>query len=113
MKDGIGAGFTHADHPALASQLYAAYARATQARMLASVVGEEGLTDTDRRYLALGRDFERALVHQEAARSLEQSMEAGWALLRQLPIAELTRLSDAQIKAQIRADQAPVENAAA
>jgi V/A-type H+/Na+-transporting ATPase subunit B len=109
MKDGIGAGFTHADHPALASQLYAAYARATQARMLASVVGEEGLTDTDRRYLALGRDFERALVHQEAARSLEQSMEAGWALLRQLPVAELTRLSDAQIKAHL----APAEATAA
>ena len=58
MKDGTGKGYTHADHPALASQLYAAYARATQARLLASVVGEDGLSDTDRRYLAFGTAFE-------------------------------------------------------
>jgi V/A-type H+/Na+-transporting ATPase subunit B len=67
------------------------------------VVGEEGLTDTDRRYVKLGSEFERALVHQPAARSLAHSMQAGWALLRQLPVTELTRLSDAQIKAHLAA----------
>lgn len=98
MKDGTGRGYTHADHPALASQLYAAYARATQARLLASVVGEEGLSETDRRYLAFGTDFERRLVHQTSARTLAQSMEVGWELLRALPRSELSRLSDAQIE---------------
>ncbi len=97
MKDGTGARYTEADHPALASQLYAAYARAAQARVLASVVGEDGLADTDRRYLRLGTAFEQTLVHQEAARTLEQSMAAGWQLLAGLPRTELTRLSDAQI----------------
>ncbi len=97
MKDGIGADYTHPDHPALASQLYAAYARSAQARVLASVVGEDGLAETDRRYLAFGDAFERRLVHQESARTLEQSMAIGWSLLRALPAAELTRLSDAQI----------------
>jgi len=97
MKDGTGARYTHADHPALASQLYAAYARATQARVLASVVGEEGLADTDRRYLRFGTAFEQTLVSQEGARTLEQSMALGWQLLAGLPVAELTRLSDAQI----------------
>ena len=58
MKDGAGGKYTHPDHPALSSQLYAAYARAVQARVLASVVGEEGLADTDRRYLRFGTDFE-------------------------------------------------------
>jgi V/A-type H+-transporting ATPase subunit B len=101
MKDGTGKGYTHADHPALASQLYAAYARATQARLLASVVGEEGLSETDRRYLAFGADFERKLVHQSGARTLAQSMEVGWALLRALPRSELSRLSDAQIEAHL------------
>ncbi|MCK6427510.1 MAG: V-type ATP synthase subunit B [Burkholderiaceae bacterium] len=101
MKDGTGKGYTHADHPALASQLYAAYARATQARLLASVVGEEGLSETDRRYLAFGADFERKLVHQSGARTLAQSMEVGWALLRRLPRSELSRLSDAQIEAHL------------
>jgi V/A-type H+-transporting ATPase subunit B len=106
MKDGTGKGYTHEDHPALASQLYAAYARATQARLLASVVGEDGLSDTDRRYLAFGTAFERRLIHQARARTLEDSMDAGWALLRGLPLAELSRLSDAQI-AQHLAPAAP------
>jgi V/A-type H+-transporting ATPase subunit B len=101
MKDGTGKGYTHPDHPALASQLYAAYARATQARLLASVVGEEGLSESDRRYLTLGTAFERELVNQPAARTLEQSMQAGWQLLRALPRNELTRLSDAQIDAHL------------
>ena len=98
MKDGTGGKYTHPDHPALASQLYAAYARAVQARVLASVVGEEGLAETDRRYLAFGSAFETGLVHQNEARTLEQSMEVGWKLLAGLPRSELTRLSDAQIE---------------
>jgi V/A-type H+-transporting ATPase subunit B len=101
MKDGTGKGYTHPDHPALASQLYAAYARATQARLLASVVGEEGLSDSDRRFLALGGAFESRLVHQAAARTLAQSMDVGWNLLRALPRNELARLSDAQIDAHL------------
>jgi V/A-type H+-transporting ATPase subunit B len=98
MKDGTGKGFTHEDHPALASQLYAAYARAVQARVLASVVGEEGLSETDRSYLAFGAQFEKQLVHQGSARTLEQSLEVGWRLLRGLPVGELIRLSDTQIE---------------
>ena len=101
MKDGIGEGYTSPDHPALSSQLYAAYARSTQTRLLASVVGEDGLSDTDRRYLAFGKDFETTLVRQDRPRMLEDSMEVGWALLRNLPQAELTRLSDAQIEAHL------------
>ena len=101
MKDGTGAKYTDPDHPALASQLYAAYARAAQARVLASVVGEEGLADTDRKYLRFGTAFERTLASQSEARTLEQSMAIGWALLADLPGSELTRLSDAQITAHI------------
>jgi V/A-type H+-transporting ATPase subunit B len=110
MKDGTGAHYTHPDHPALASQLYAAYARAVQARVLSSVVGEEGLADTDRRYLAFGAAFERELVHQDGARTLEESMAVGWRLLARLPVAELTRLSDAQIEqhlASLRRESGP------
>ena len=101
MKDGTGAKYTHPDHPALASQLYAAYARAAQVRILASVVGLEGLVDSDRRYLAFGAAFEQTLVSQKEARTLEQSMAIGWKLLADLPRNELTRLSDAQIEAHI------------
>jgi len=101
MKDGTGGKYTHPDHPALSSQLYAAYARAVQARVLASVVGEEGLAETDRQYLAFGAAFERDLVSQTSARTLEQSMDIGWKLLAGLPKSELTRLSDAQIAAHL------------
>jgi V/A-type H+-transporting ATPase subunit B len=101
MKDGTGGKYTHPDHPALSSQLYAAYARAAQARVLASVVGVEGLADTDRRYLKFGTAFEQTLASQDSARTLEQSMALGWRLLAGLPKSELTRLSDAQIALHI------------
>jgi len=101
MKDGTGAKYTHADHPPLASQLFASYARGTQARILAGVVGEEGLSETDRKYLEFANRFEQELVNQRDARSLEESMNVGWQLLRVLPKSELTRLSDAQIAANI------------
>ncbi|MDV3239829.1 MAG: V-type ATP synthase subunit B [Gammaproteobacteria bacterium] len=102
MKDGTGKGFTHPDHPDLANQLYAAYARATQVRVLASVVGSEGLTGTDRLYLRFGEGFEGEFANQgNQRRALEQSMEIGWRLLSLLPHGELHRLTDAQIAAHI------------
>jgi V/A-type H+-transporting ATPase subunit B len=97
MKDGTGGNYTGPDHPALASQLYAAYARAVQTRVLASVVGEEGLPETDKSYLAFGTVFEQQLLRQDAPRTLEESMALGWRTLRGLPRSELHRLSDAQI----------------
>jgi V/A-type H+-transporting ATPase subunit B len=104
-KNGTGKGYTHRDHPALASQLFASYARAVQTRLLASVVGEEGLSDSDRAYLAFGNAFERELIGQADARGLEDSMQAGWRVLRGLPRAELTRLSDAQIGEHLESAQ--------
>jgi V/A-type H+-transporting ATPase subunit B len=97
MKDGTGEGYTDPDHPALAAQLYAAYARAQQARVLSSVVGEEGLSAVDQGYLAFGREFEEGVVGQPQARTLEESMGVAWEALRVLPATELHRLSDAQI----------------
>ena len=99
MKDGTGEHLTHADHPALAAQLYAAYSRAQQTRVLASVVGEDGLSETDRRFLVFGERFETRVIQQGgSARSLEESMAAGWEVLAELPLTELHRLSDRQIR---------------
>jgi len=102
MDNGIGEGYTHRDHPALAHQLFAAYARSARVRVLASVMGMEGLSDTDKRYLQFGDAFESDLVSQVGPRTLEESMEIGWRLLRVLPEVELSRLSDAQIERYIR-----------
>jgi len=98
MKDGTGEGLTSADHSGLSAQLYAAYARALHARILASVVGEEGLSETDQRFLNFGSYFEKNLVNQSSARSLDESMNVSWEALKLLPRKELHRLSDGQIK---------------
>jgi V/A-type H+-transporting ATPase subunit B len=97
MKDGTGDGYTHRDHPALANQLYAAYAKAVQARVLAAVVGEDGVSEIDQRYLCFGRGFEAEFLAQEGRRTLEESMALGWRLLGCLPRSEMNRLSDRQI----------------
>jgi V/A-type H+/Na+-transporting ATPase subunit B len=98
MSSGIGEGYTHPDHPALANQLFACYARAQHLRILSSVMGEDSLPEVDRGFLAFGRAFEEGFVGQGARRTLEDSMAIGWALLRGLPARELTRLSPAQIE---------------
>lgn len=97
MNAGIGEHTTHADHGGEASQLFAAYARATRVRLLASVMGRDDLSEVERKYLELGDAFEERLVHQEQGRTLEESMSVGWEILRLLPAAELTRLSRAQV----------------
>jgi V/A-type H+-transporting ATPase subunit B len=102
MKDGTGEHYTHADHPALANQLYAAYARAGHVRVLASVVGREGLPEIDQQFLDFGERFDQEFVSQGEARTLEQSMRIGWELLRSLPATELHRLNDRQIEAYIK-----------
>ena len=101
MKDGTGKGYTHEDHPSLANQLYAAYARAMHVRVLASVMGSEGLSKTDQIFLKFGEQFEQQFVHQTGVRTLEQSMQVGWKLLQDIPASELTRLSDQQIERHI------------
>jgi V/A-type H+-transporting ATPase subunit B len=98
MNSGIGAGYTDADHPALANQLFASYARAMRVRVLASVMGEDSLPEVDRRFLEFGAAFEQRFVRQEEPRSLEESLALGWELLRALPVAELTRLKPRQVE---------------
>jgi V/A-type H+-transporting ATPase subunit B len=110
MSSGTGRDYTHPDHPALANQLFAAYARAVRMRVLASVMGAEGLGDADRRFLEFGDAFEREVVAQSAARTLEDSMAAGWRVLATLPRAELTRLSRAQVEAHLGPDRAVAAN---
>jgi V/A-type H+-transporting ATPase subunit B len=98
MNLGIGEGYTDADHPALANQLFASYARAMRVRVLASVMGEDSLPEVDRRFLEFGAAFEQRFVRQEEPRSLEDSLALGWELLRALPVAELTRLKPRQVE---------------
>jgi V/A-type H+/Na+-transporting ATPase subunit B len=95
MKDGIGKGRTRDDHPRWGAQLYAAYARTQDVRALASVIGEEELSEVDQKYLKFGRAFEREFVNQAFTenRTIERTLEIGWKLLSILPKKELTRVN--------------------
>ncbi len=96
MKDGIGDGYTRADHQGLANQLFASYAKVIGARSLASVIGEEELSPIDKKYIEFGRAFEGTFINQgnNENRSIEQSLDLGWKLLSTLPRAELDRVDD-------------------
>ncbi|MDK1028403.1 MAG: V-type ATP synthase subunit B [Anaerolineae bacterium] len=95
MKDGIGKGHTRDDHPHWGAQLYAAYARTQDVRALASVIGEEELSEVDQKYLKFGRAFEREFINQgsDENRSIERTLEIGWKLLSIMPKNELTRVT--------------------
>ena len=96
MKDGIGEGYTRADHPGVSNQLFSAYAKVQDARSLASVIGEEELSDADKRYLEFGKRFEEYFLNQgfNDNRTIEQTLDLGWDLLSLLPREELDRLDD-------------------
>ena len=99
MKDGIGEGRTRSDHPNLQSQLYAAYANVQSVRSLASVIGEEELSEIDRHYLEFGEHFETEFVGQGADedRSVEETLDIGWGVLSHLPETELHRVTEEEI----------------
>lgn len=94
MKDGIGKGFTREDHQDVANQLFSSYAHAGDARALASVIGEDELSDIDKAYLRFGDEFEKHFVGQKPSdnRTIAQTLDLGWKLLGLLPKEELDRI---------------------
>jgi V/A-type H+-transporting ATPase subunit B len=106
MKDGIGEGMTRADHPHLASQLFAAYSYVKDVRNLASVIGEEELTPLDHQYMEFGEFFERKFVSQrkDENRSIDTTLDLGWQALRLLPAEELHRVTEAELNSHYHGD---------
>jgi len=104
MNDGIGSGKTREDHRNLSSQLYAAYAQARQIEKLASIIGEEELSQVDRLYLEFATEFETRFIAQriDEGRSLATTLDLGWQCLSILPEGELTRVSEAEIKRYLK-----------
>jgi V/A-type H+-transporting ATPase subunit B len=94
MKDGIGEGFTRADHQSVANQLFSCYAKVGDARALASVIGEDELSPIDKKYLVFGKEFEGRFVGQgnHTNRNILETLTIGWELLGLLPRAELDRV---------------------
>ena len=94
MKDGIGAKYTREDHQDVANQLFSSYARVGEARDLASVIGEDELSPTDKKYLRFGTAFEQQFVGQgpNENRTIDETLDIGWRLLKILPREELDRI---------------------
>ena len=113
MEDGIGTGQTREDHSKLASQLYAAYARVREVERLASIIGQEELSEINRRYLQFGEHFEREFIGQRPAeeRSFTGTLDLGWQALHPLPDNELTRVSRELIERYRGSAAAPAASA--
>ena len=100
MSDGIGEGKTREDHRDISSQLYAAYARSKQVERLASIIGEEDLGVTDKKYFEFSRAFERDFVGQgkDEDRAIEDTLDLGWRLALMLPEKELVRVTREELE---------------
>jgi V/A-type H+-transporting ATPase subunit B len=100
MDRGIGEGRTREDHAGVSNQLYAAYAEGGDLRDLVAIVGEDALSDRDKKFLIFADEFEKTFVSQgnHEDRSIEQTLTNGWELLSGLPVSELKKIDERYIK---------------
>lgn len=100
LKDkGIGVGKTREDHADTMNQLFAAYARGKESKELSAILGDSALTATDKLYAEFAEQFEQQYVSQgfDTDRTIEQTLDIGWQLLKILPRSELKRISEKYI----------------
>jgi V/A-type H+-transporting ATPase subunit B len=100
MKDGIGPGMTREDHKDVSSQLFAAYSKVKQVRNLSSIIGEEELSEGDKRYLKFGEKFEELYLTQGEYedRDIGRTLDLGWQVLTEIPRDELLRVKQEYIE---------------
>ena len=100
MDRGIGDGRTREDHAGVSNQLYAAYSEGCDLRDLVAIVGEDALSDRDRKFLNFALEFEKKFVSQDnhEDRSIEQTLSIGWELFSRLPTSELKKIDEKYIK---------------
>ncbi|MFH1788811.1 MAG: V-type ATP synthase subunit B [Candidatus Altiarchaeota archaeon] len=104
MNQGIGEGKTREDHKGVSNQLYAAYAEGRDLRDLVAVVGEEALSERDKRYLEFSERFEAEFLSQSSERSISDSLGLGWELLGLLPVRDLKRIDEKLIERYLPKD---------
>jgi len=104
MKDGIGKEFTREDHPDLANQVFSSYSKVQEIRALAQIIGEDELSEIDRKYMEFGRQLEEKFAKQdfEEYRNLNQTLDTMWKLIEILPEEELTRIDPVLVKKYLR-----------
>jgi len=94
QKESIGEGYTREDHPDVANQVFSAYSHVQDVRSLAQVIGEDDISDMDKKYMEFGRQFEQKFLNQgfEGNRDMLETLDTMWELLKVLPRAELDRI---------------------
>ncbi len=109
MDQGVGKESTREDHDELADQLYSFYAEGRDLRGLVAIVGEEALSDSDKRKLDFAEKFEETFVEQgkNEERSIEESLDMGWELLEDFPEDELHRISPELKEEYLRGQKPP------
>jgi V/A-type H+-transporting ATPase subunit B len=99
MNLGIGPGKTREDHRGVADQLYASYAYGRDLRRLVAIVGEEALTEMDKKYLKFADEIEKRFISQgDEERSIEKTLSIAWDLFAILPEDELKRIKPEYIQ---------------
>lgn len=111
MNDGIGAGKTREDHANISNQLYAAYSYVRKVETLASIIGENELSEKDKKYLDFGNAFEERYIKQGIyeERGIEASLDLAWELISLLPRDELIRVTERQIEKYYRQEKERIE----
>jgi V/A-type H+-transporting ATPase subunit B len=94
MKDGIGKEYTREDHGKIADQLFSSYSKVQEVRALSKVLGENDLSETDRKYIEFGDAFEKRFISQGKFenRTINQTLDIALELLKILPEEELEKI---------------------
>ena len=107
LKDkGIGKGKTREDHADTMNQLFSAYASGKESKELSAILGEAALSETDKLFAKFAEQFEKVYVNQgfTVDRSIEETLNLGWELLKILPVSELKRIRQAYIDKYLSSD---------
>ena len=104
MKDGIGKGYTREDHAEVSNQIFASYSHVQEIMALAQVIGEDELSDLDKKYVEFGKVFEDKFLKQgyDEERSINETLDLAWDILSILPDTELDRVSPETISKYYR-----------
>jgi len=76
------------------NQIYAAYTSGIEARELATILGESALSDSDKAFAKFAEAFDERYVNQgyENNRTIEDTLDLGWDLMKIIPRGELKRI---------------------
>ena len=105
LKDkGIGEGKTREDHADTMNELFSAYARGKEAKELSAILGDAALSDTDKLFAVFAEEFEKKYLNQgfNENRSIEETLDIGWELLKILPVGELKRIKEKYIEKYLK-----------